>query len=157
MKPLVSSATGQGYCRDSLLQLKIRLEERVPMVSIMNVAAVVAKMNEAVEENGVTTMKKNQVYQKPMAVKYVRVEAFKRVGTIPAQQSALAAILDAQMVVGEEYTEEQVFEFLMNGRGAYHALAASKQSVTYLLRYYRGLRSDGKRAGFIARGYLRVL
>ena len=39
----------------------------------------------------------------------------------------------------------------------YPSLFKSTQDVTYLFRYYRGLKNDGKHAGFIARDFLRMI
>ena len=55
-----------------------------------------------------------------------------------------------------EWTEEEVFELVKDSAKEHESLRKSKQDPTYLFRYYRGLKNDGKHAGFIARGFLRM-
>lgn len=79
-------------------------------------------------------------------------------GLVPQQQLDIAAILIKNMEVGKKYTEAEVFGFLVDGAGDYKSLYTSKQDVTYLFRYYRGLgNKDGKHAGYIKRGFLQEL
>lgn len=75
-------------------------------------------------------------------------------GKVPQQQKDIASLLSRGMEVGIEYTEAEVFNLLVDGSGDYTSLCTSKQDPTYLFRYYRGLKNDGKHAGFIARGFI---
>lgn len=79
-------------------------------------------------------------------------------GNVPQQQADLAELLAKNFEVGEEVTEAQVFNALVDGAGEYDSICKSKQDPTYLFRYYRGIdKKDGKTAGFIKRGFLRVV
>jgi hypothetical protein len=99
---------------------------------------------------------KNQVVGKTGTGKYVLVtKLFPTWGNTPQQQKDLAAILTSFMEVGKEYTETEVFAQLESEYVKYSSLASAKQHVTYLFRYYRGLKNDGKYAGFIARDFIR--
>lgn len=90
--------------------------------------------------------------------KYVRLGSLATYGKVPQQQMDIARILTENMEVGKEYTEAEVFNFLVDGCGEYNSLYTSKQDVTYLFRYYRGLNlKDGKHYGFIKRGFLRQI
>jgi len=88
--------------------------------------------------------------------KYVRLGEFKTWGSVPQQQLDLAKILAESMDLGAEWTEEEVFELVKDSAKEHESLRKSKQDPTYLFRYYRGLKNDGKHAGFIARGFLRM-
>ena len=99
---------------------------------------------------------KNQVAGKIGNGKYILLtKVFPTWGNTPQQQKDLAAILSNFMEVGKEYTEAEVFAQLESEYVKYNSLASAKQHVTYLFRYYRGLKNDGKYAGFVARNYLR--
>jgi hypothetical protein len=87
---------------------------------------------------------------------WIRLTDFRQTGTVPQQQKDLATILSKRMNIAVEYKEEDVFSFLREDAVNYTSLTSSVQDVTYLLRYYRGLKNDGKRAGFVARGFIRV-
>lgn len=76
-------------------------------------------------------------------------------GNVPQQQLDISRILIRRMTVGVEYTEQQVFDFMVDGAGEYASIYTSKQDPTYLFRYYRGLNDKNKNAGFIARNFLR--
>ena len=89
--------------------------------------------------------------------KYVRLGEFKSWGKVPQQQADLAAIMSESMDVGSEWTEEELFDLVATGAKEYASLRTSKQDPTYLFRYYRGLKNDGKHAGFIARNFLRMV
>jgi len=78
-------------------------------------------------------------------------------GNVPQQQKDIAAILAGSMEVGKEYTETEVFAMLIDGAGEFPSITRSKQDVTYLFRYYRGLKKDAKYAGFAARNFLRLV
>lgn len=79
------------------------------------------------------------------------------IGKVPRQQEDVAKILSRNMEVGERYTEAQVFAFLTDDCGEFPSLTGSKQDPTYIFRYYRGLRKDGERSGYVARGFLRMI
>jgi hypothetical protein len=88
--------------------------------------------------------------------KYVRVGEFKAFGKVPEQQKDLAAIMSESMEIGAEWTEEELFSLITDSVKEYASLRNSKQDPTYLFRYYRGLKNDGKHAGFIARNFIRM-
>ncbi len=78
-------------------------------------------------------------------------------GNVPQQQKDIAAILAGGMVLGREYSESEVFAMLIDGAGEFPSITRSKQDVTYLFRYYRGLKKDTKYGGFTARNFLKVV
>lgn len=78
-------------------------------------------------------------------------------GNVPQQQKDVAAILVKSMEVGKEYTEAEVFNFLIDGAGEFPSITRSTQDVTYLFKYYRGLKKDAKYGGFVARNLLAVV
>jgi hypothetical protein len=105
-----------------------------------------------------SNMKKNQKPGKANADrKYTRVGEFKTFGKVPQQQADLAAIMVESMDVDAEWTEEELFDLVTTSAKEYASLRNSKQDPTYLFRYYRGLKNDGVHAGFIARGFLRMV
>ena len=89
--------------------------------------------------------------------KYVRLGTLETWGKVPQQQYDIAKILTATMEVGKEYTEAEVFGFLVDGAEKYNSITRSVQDPTYLFRYYRGLKNDGKHGGFVARGFLKQI
>jgi hypothetical protein len=76
-------------------------------------------------------------------------------GKVPQQQADVAAILSKGMELNREYAEPEVFAMLVDGSGEYPSLCKSKQDPTYVFRYYRGLKNDGVRAGFVARNFIK--
>ena len=89
---------------------------------------------------------------------YVRLGELKTYGRVPQQQADIAKILTSEMVLNQQYSEAEVFNFLINGCGEFRSLYTSKQDVTYLFKYYRGLnKKDGKHEGFVKRGFLQVV
>ena len=78
-------------------------------------------------------------------------------GLVPQQQADVAKILIHYMEVGKEYTEAEVFNFLIDGAGEYESIYKSEQDPTYLFRYYRGLKKDAKHAGFVARNFIQQI
>ncbi len=79
-------------------------------------------------------------------------------GLVPRQQADIATILVRNMEVGARYTEAEVFKFLVDDCGDFPSITGSRQDVTYLFRYYRGLSNkDGKHAGYVSRGFLRMV
>lgn len=119
------------------------------------IAELTAQLEQLKKGNEV---KKNQKEGKAGSSKYTRLSVtLANWGKIPQQQADLAKILSNNMALGQEYTEAEVFGFLQEERLKYSSLATSKQDVTYLFRYYRGLSNkDGKHAGFISRNFLRM-
>jgi hypothetical protein len=103
--------------------------------------------------------KKNQTPGKPSTTrKYVLLEkSLASWGKVPQQQQDLAQILSANMEIKEEKTEAEVFEILQKNYSNFPSLAKSVQDPTYLFKYYRGLKKDGKHAGFVARNFLQVV
>lgn len=91
---------------------------------------------------------------KPTSRVYVRLSELRMDGKVPQQQLDLAEILTIGMEVGKEYPEDQVFKILEAGRDGYKSLRESKQPVTLLFRYYRGLKAEGTHAGFVARDFI---
>ena len=105
-----------------------------------------------------SNVKKNQKPGKASADrKYTRVGELKTFGKVPQQQADLAAIMVESMDVDAEWTEEELFDLVTTSAKEYASLRNSKQDPTYLFRYYRGLKNDGVHAGFIARGFLRMV
>ena len=105
-----------------------------------------------------SNVKKNQKPGKANADrKYTRIGEFKTFGKVPQQQADLAAIMVESMDVDAEWTEEELFDLVTTSAKEYASLRNSKQDPTYLFRYYRGLKNDGVHAGFIARGFLRMV
>lgn len=132
-------------------------ERKQAMELIMNLQKQIEELKNA--QAAASTVKKNQ---KPSQVhvgrKYVILaEALPTWGKVPQQQADIAAILNSVFEVGVEYTEEEVFTALSTYAMEYNSLATSKQDVTYLFRYYRGLAAKGNHAGFIARNWLRQI
>ena len=78
-------------------------------------------------------------------------------GKVPQQQKDIADLLARHMVLGQEYSEQEVFNLMIDQSGDYPSITSSKQDATYLFRYYRGLKNDGKHAGLIARDFMRMI
>jgi hypothetical protein len=76
-------------------------------------------------------------------------------GKVPAQQAAIAKIIVDNTELGKEYSETEVFDMLNEHASKFTCLSGSRQDVTYLFRYYRGLKRDATHAGFVARGFLK--
>jgi hypothetical protein len=91
---------------------------------------------------------------KPTSKVYVRLGELRMDGKVSQQQLDLAKILTAGMEVDKKYSEDQVFKILEAGRGGYKSLRESRQPVTDLFRYYRGLKAEGTHAGFVARDFI---
>lgn len=87
--------------------------------------------------------------------KYVRLGPLNCFGKVPQQQRDIADLLSESMDIGAEWTEEEVFTLLEENFNEKDSLKRSKQSASYLFCYYRGLKNDGKHAGFVPRGFLR--
>jgi hypothetical protein len=78
-------------------------------------------------------------------------------GRVPQQQADIAEILSKHMDLGKEYSEQYVFDLMIDQGGDYKSITSSIQDPTYLFRYYRGLKNDGKHAGFVARNFLKQI
>ena len=104
-------------------------------------------------------VKKNQKPGKASATrKYVLLsKELKSWGKVPQQQADIARLLAGNIEVGKEVTEGELFDLLQEKAADFASLAISKQDPTYLFRHYRGLKNDGKHAGFIARDFVRVV
>ncbi len=115
--------------------------------------ALIAKLQ--AELDALKKAPKNQVAGTPGNRSYTRIAAVLNTeGKIPQQQADLAKILTKRMPIGEKFTEAQVFAFLNEDKPEFPSLVNSRQDVTYLFRYYRGLKPSGKHAGFVARKFL---
>lgn len=106
-----------------------------------------------------TTAKKNQRPGKAAAGrKYVLLSnTLSAWGKVPQQQADIAKLLAKSFKVGVEVAEDELFTALVDGSGEYNSLYTSKQDPTYLFRYYRGLKNDGKHAGLIARNFIKQI
>ena len=131
-------------------------EQAIAMIAELTKQLEELKGGSKVTNDGV---KKNQKPGKANASrKYVLLDKeLKSWGKVPQQQADLAAIMAESMEVGSEWTEEELFDLVATSAKEYASLHNSKQDPTYLFRYYRGLKNDGVHAGFIARGFLRMV
>lgn len=134
----------------------------IAAIEVMNVEKMIEeKRAELATLKGEQSMKtkKNQKSGTPAAGrKYVLLDrSMKMFGKVPQQQQDLAAILSNSMEVGREYTEAEVFNALVSNSASYSSIASSVQDPTYLFKYYRGLKNDGRHAGFIARNFIRQI
>ena len=104
-------------------------------------------------------VKKNQKPGKPDPNrKYVLLsETLKSWGRVPQQQADVAKLLSSSMAISIEYSEAGVFNILTENADQYQSLRDSIQDPTYIFRFYRGMKNDGKRAGFVARAFIRVI
>jgi uncharacterized Fe-S cluster-containing MiaB family protein len=75
-------------------------------------------------------------------------------GKVPQQQRDLALICSEIMTKDEPVSEAELFAHLEERAKAFPSLANSVQPVTRLFAYYRGLKNDGRHAGFVARGWM---
>ena len=150
-----------------------KLEEQIKekeMTEDEKILAEVARLQEELEalknggapmiakkEGGKDVKKGSKVSKGKADRKYVRLGELKTWGKVPQQQADLAAIISESLDVGSEWTEEELFDLLVTGAKDYASLHNSKMSATYLFQSYRGLKNDGKHAGFIARNFLRMV
>lgn len=127
-------------------------------VIMAEIAKLTAEL-QALKVGNVSKEKKNQKPGKANASrKYVLLnKKMADWGKVPQQQHDLADLLSKGMEVGKEYSEPEVFNMLIDGAGDYPSIYSSVQDPTYLFRYYRGLKNDGKHASFIARNFLRMV
>ena len=79
-------------------------------------------------------------------------------GKVPQQQEDLASIISKHFNVNEPFSEQELWNTLVDQAGEYKSLYSSKQHITYLFAYYRGYDlKDGKHLSFIRRNFLRVI
>ena len=111
--------------------------------------------------SGATTTKgpKNQVPGKPSAGrKYVILsKSLAAWGKVPTQQKEVADLILKYLPVGQEIPETTLFDTLQEHAHEFTSLARSRQDPTYLFRYYRGLKNEGKHAGYIARNFIQQI
>ena len=143
---------------------EIRLKEINAEVARLQKELEMLKSEEKIEVASSTEVKEKsnvKKNQKPGKAdpnrKYTRIGELKTWGKVPQQQADLAAIMAESMDVDAEWTEEELFDLITSSAKEYASLRNSKQDPTYLFRYYRGLKNDGVHAGFIARGFLRMV
>ena len=141
--PVVTTEVGAMTVEEELVQLKAKLAE-------------LQDKNKEGGEDKKMPKNKRRVKADPNR-KYVRLGSLRRFGRVPKQQEDIAAILEESMDLGAEWTEEEVFCLLEDSQKEYESLRKSGQHITYLFAYYRGLKNDGKHAGFIARDFLRQI
>ena len=147
-----------------LNRLKAELREAKMQAEINQLRKELAEVKEA-RQTPVTqvvakeTAKKNQKPGKPDPNrKYILMcKTMPNWGKIPQQQADVADILSKNMEVGTEYSEVEVFNMLINNGVEYPSIAKSVQDPTYLFRFYRGLKNDSQRGGYIARNFLRMV
>ena len=131
-------------------------EQAIVMIAELTKQLEELKGGSKVTNDGV---RKNQKPGKANASrKYVLLDKeLKSWGKVPQQQADIAAIMSESMDVGSEWTEEELFDLVATSAKEYASLRNSTQDPTYLFRYYRGLKNDGKHAGLIARNFLRMV
>lgn len=129
-------------------------------MSIEELVALKTKLEAELEAaKGDVKMKKNQKPGKAAAGrKYILLDKkLKSWGKVPQQEADIADLLGKNLEVGKEYEEAEVFNVLTAKASEYPSLVNSVQDPTYLFRYYRGLKNDGKRAGLVARNFVRMI
>lgn len=104
-----------------------------------------------------TAQPKNHVPAKVTDKSYERLGDLKTWGKVPQQQLDLANILVRHMELGKKYSEAEVFAFLVTDRDQYVQLRTSRQDVTYLFKYYRGLKKTATHGGFFARDFIKAV
>lgn len=128
----------------------------------MQILELSAQIEALKAKGGITasdSVKKNHKVGVPSpTAKYVLLSnKLENWGKVPQQQQDIADILINNMEVNVPYTEAQVFNMLVSECGEYLSLCNSKQDVTYLFKYYRGLKKIAKHAGFIARNFIQKI
>ncbi len=147
--------------------IKETLDEVIPTPQVATVdhlmqqLAEMQKQLDALKTSKPTAFKgkKNHVVGKPQADRvYVLLKkTMPSWGKVPQQQADLATILSMSLETDVKYSEEHVFNIILDQAPHYPSLAGSKQDPTYLFRYYRGLKVSATHAGFIGRNFLVVL
>ena len=156
--PLVISNREEAMSNEEVLAeiKKVKAELAAPRNAEVALTTEARSEVKSVVSSGGSNMKKNHREVKAkVGRKYVRLGELKAWGKVPQQQADIAAIMAESMEVGAEWTEEEVFELLKDGAKDYASLRNSRQHVTYLFAYYRGLKNDGVHAGFVGRGFIR--
>ena len=82
-------------------------------------------------------------------------KSLKSWGRVPAQQAAIADLLAKNFELNVPIPEPVLFAKIEEESANYPVLANSVQDPTYIFKYYRGLKNDGKHASFVAREFLR--
>lgn len=127
-----------------LLAKMAELQQRLAQLTMMNQEGGVAK-------------NKRPVNPDP-GRKYVLLsKTLESWGRVPQQQRDIAMLLSQLMTVNQEYTEAEVFAAVTDYACEFDSIRKSVQHPTYLFAYYRGLKNDGKHAGFVARNFLRQI
>ena len=125
------------------------------------VQAELAKLQEELKqlkEGGSKVPKNKQPVRAQAGRTYVLLsKSLANWGRVPQQQADIAALMAESMEVGKEWTEEELFSLITEYAHEKKSLAGSVQHPTYLFTWYRGLKNDGKYAGFIARNFVRMI
>jgi len=125
------------------------------------VQAELAKLQEELKqlkEGGSKVPKNKQPVRAQAGRTYVLLnKSLANWGKVPQQQADIAALMAESMEVGKEWTEEELFSLITEYAHEKKSLAGSVQHPTYLFTWYRGLKNDGKYAGFIARNFVRMI
>ena len=104
--------------------------------------------------------KKNHKGIKPKPGRmYVRLtDSLNMSGKVPQQQADIAKLIIKNTKLLEPFTEEYLFDFLIDQCGEYASLCKSVQHPTWLFAYYRGLdKKNMLHFGYIKRGFLRQI
>ena len=135
-------------------ELAAALAELKQELAKLNAASVAT--NEETKIIGSTAGKNHRPGKVDPSRKYVLLtKELSKWGRVPQQQIDIAAIIAEHFEIGQVISEADLFAAVTADAHKYPQLANSVQDPTYLFRYYRGLRNDGKYAGFIARGFIR--
>jgi ElaB/YqjD/DUF883 family membrane-anchored ribosome-binding protein len=125
------------------------------------VQAELAKLQEELKqlkEGGSKVPKNKQPVRAQAGRTYVLLnKSLANWGKVPQQQADIAALLAESMEVGKPWTEAEVFALVTEYAGEKPSIANSVQHPTHLFTYYRGLKNNGKHAGYIARNFLRMV
>jgi hypothetical protein len=109
-----------------------------------------------IQEPATARLAKNKRPGTPGSSKYVLLsKSLASWGKVPRQQADVASIIASNFEVGAKVTEKELFDMITAKAPGFPSLASSVQDPTYVFRYYRGLRNDGKYAGFVAREFLK--
>jgi hypothetical protein len=144
--------------KEEEVEEEVKKEEPISNEVLVGLIAELTKELAAIK-GGNTGMKKNHKVGKPVAGrKYVLLtNTLEKWGKVPQQQSDIATLLTKSFKVGEEFTEAEAFDALVDNSGDYVSMTKSVQDPTYLFKYYRGLKNDGKYAGFVARNFIKQI
>jgi hypothetical protein len=142
-------------------QEKEMTEEEAILAEVVKLQAELAALKNPTASTVASKGDKVQKNHKPVKPQDGRTyellsASLKTWGKVPQQQLDLAKLVVLCFGTKDTVTEAELFAFLTLHAGGYESIRKSVQHVTYLFAYYRGLRNDGKHAGFIARNFLRV-